>query len=145
MLVELDYNLTVPTAHQFVTQLLQIDSSETLRHGAEYLAEQTLMCAKLSGFRPSMQAAACVYLTRRVLGSTQVWSNEFQKVSLYDEADLCEIVNLLEEYIVKVLHPNPNPLNTVPGAPCRLVLYDNALRSCLSITLGFGQTLLSFD
>eukprot|EP01061_Rhynchopus_euleeides_P006482 TRINITY_DN1551_c0_g1_i1.p1 TRINITY_DN1551_c0_g1~~TRINITY_DN1551_c0_g1_i1.p1 ORF type:complete len:304 (+),score=150.22 TRINITY_DN1551_c0_g1_i1:58-969(+) len=102
MLVELDYNLTVPTMWQFLTQLIGNERADTMRHGAEYLAEQTLMCAKLSGFPASLQAAACVYLSRRVLGAHQSWPSEMQARSQYSESDLCEVVHALEDYIMKV-------------------------------------------
>ena len=55
VLVELGYNLTVPTMWQFLTQLIGGERTDTMRHGAEYLAEQTLMCAKMAGFPPSLQ------------------------------------------------------------------------------------------
>ena len=102
MLVELDYNLTVPTMWQFLTSLIGGERMDTMRHGAEYLAEQTLMCAKVAGFRPSMQAAACVYLSRRVLGAQFVWTDELAQLSSYGENDLVDVVHVLDDYMKKV-------------------------------------------
>eukprot|EP01059_Diplonema_ambulator_P008195 TRINITY_DN17735_c0_g1_i5.p2 TRINITY_DN17735_c0_g1~~TRINITY_DN17735_c0_g1_i5.p2 ORF type:complete len:301 (+),score=137.63 TRINITY_DN17735_c0_g1_i5:52-954(+) len=103
VLVELDYGLTVPTLWQFLTQLTQLEGTDdTMRYSAEYLAEQTLMCGKLCGFAPSMQAAACVLLSRRVLGVSNVWTDELQETSRYYESDLYEIAELLDEHMKRV-------------------------------------------
>eukprot|EP01064_Diplonema_japonicum_P005814 TRINITY_DN1383_c1_g1_i4.p1 TRINITY_DN1383_c1_g1~~TRINITY_DN1383_c1_g1_i4.p1 ORF type:complete len:302 (+),score=95.00 TRINITY_DN1383_c1_g1_i4:207-1112(+) len=103
VLVELDYNLTVPTIWQFLTQLTQLDDTDdTMKYSAEYLAEQTQMCGKLCGFAPSMQAAACVLLSRRVLGVPEVWTDALQEASRYYESDLYEVVELLDEHMKRV-------------------------------------------
>eukprot|EP00754_Rhynchopus_humris_P027805 Rhum_TRINITY_DN15109_c7_g5::Rhum_TRINITY_DN15109_c7_g5_i1::g.140307::m.140307/K21777/CCNB; G2/mitotic-specific cyclin-B, other len=102
VLVELGYNLTVPTMWQFLTQLIGGERTDTMRHGAEYLAEQTLMCAKMAGFPPSLQAAACVYLSRKVLGAAPVWPQDLEDRSTHSERSLFDVVQVLDDYLRKV-------------------------------------------
>ena len=102
MLVTLDYNLTIPTLWNFLTQFLQGERTEVVRHGAEYLAEQTMMCGNLVGFKPSLQAAACIYLARQALDVPNPWSADLQSVTMYCIEDLQEITELLEEHIRRV-------------------------------------------
>ncbi|KAJ9460628.1 Cyclin-B1-1 [Diplonema papillatum] len=102
VLIELDYNLTVPTMWPFLMNLLRFEQSETINHGAEYLAEQTLVCGNMTAFLPSLQAAACVYLARRVLGTEPAWTPDFEEASKYFEIDLQEPAAVLDEYVKKV-------------------------------------------
>ncbi|KAJ9460592.1 hypothetical protein DIPPA_23689 [Diplonema papillatum] len=102
VLVELEYNLTVPVMWQFLVNLQRLERVDTLKFGAEYLAEQILMCGRTTGYPPAMQAAAAIYLSRRILGVQNVWTAAHQDVSRYYECDLYEIVDVLDDYIKKV-------------------------------------------
>eukprot|EP01059_Diplonema_ambulator_P008197 TRINITY_DN17735_c0_g1_i7.p1 TRINITY_DN17735_c0_g1~~TRINITY_DN17735_c0_g1_i7.p1 ORF type:complete len:302 (+),score=119.27 TRINITY_DN17735_c0_g1_i7:52-957(+) len=103
ILVELDYMLTVPTLWQFLVPLVDVEVEELHKHAAGYLAEQTLMTGTLCGYAPSVQAAACVYLARSVLGASETWT-EKHKMTVHeiDMDEVLEAVAVLKDYILKV-------------------------------------------
>jgi len=101
MLVELGFRLTVPTIWQFLNTGNEGETRDPTRHGAEYLAEQSLMCGRMCGFPPSMQAATCILLARRILNG-EAWDQTMVNKTGYTEFDLQPAVTVLDEYLRRV-------------------------------------------
>ena len=102
LLVALDYFLTVPTMCHFLNHYLADEKTDLVRWGAEYLTEQTLMCGNLVGFHPSLQAAAAVFVARRLLCVGETWTTELEVRTQYSEAQMSEIVDLMDENLQRV-------------------------------------------
>eukprot|EP01060_Flectonema_neradi_P038384 TRINITY_DN8021_c1_g1_i1.p1 TRINITY_DN8021_c1_g1~~TRINITY_DN8021_c1_g1_i1.p1 ORF type:complete len:290 (+),score=46.89 TRINITY_DN8021_c1_g1_i1:98-967(+) len=102
ILVALDYYLTVPTLWHFLTQYLTDERTDLVRWGAEYLSEQTLMCGALVGFHPSLQAAAAVYVARRLLCVGETWTTELEKKTQYSEEQMSELIDMMDDNLLKV-------------------------------------------
>lgn len=75
MLKVVDFHITFPTAWRFMEKY-----SDILHNGsgqfAEFLLELGLVEYVMIKYRPSMQAAACVYLANTMLNKTIIWKNE---------------------------------------------------------------------
>ena len=74
ILTRLDYNLTAPTAWEFLAPAVAAEPDERVRSAARYLSEQALVCPALDGAAPSLQAAVALSCARRsVLGGEEEW------------------------------------------------------------------------
>jgi len=100
VLNDIEYVLTVPTAHTFLTRFLQAAHATTEQeYLAQYFAEIILVHMEFLEFKPSVCAATAVYYMRFVLddmdGSAR-WTRTLQHYTKLSELDLqpcCRILH----------------------------------------------------
>jgi len=84
LLAVLDFDLSLPTSHLFITQfcnMFHLDQRSTFL--ANYLSELALLNGEIFlRFSPSILAAGCVALARHTLGE-EIWSDEMAEKSGY--------------------------------------------------------------
>lgn len=74
MLQTLKFALTQPTVYQFMPRLHMVgDSTEDERRLANYVAELAMLEYQTLEFKPSVVAASCVYIARRITRRDVVW------------------------------------------------------------------------
>ena len=80
MLTVLRFNLRVPTIAHFLDSFAQCDvCSEGHRHLIQYLAELTLLEARMLQYPPSHVAAAALLLSNMLLGKSPIWMPHMTK------------------------------------------------------------------
>jgi len=99
------WSLTTPCALHFLRRYSKAVGSDGLRHTmSKYLTELSLGTYGMLKYLPSTQAAAAVFLTRCLLGSTPYWPNCVQYHSGYSENEILECARAMHQLI---LHPDP--------------------------------------
>lgn len=94
LLNALDFQLTFPTPHVFLTRFLRVAGADKRqRLFATYCVERTLQEYSFLQYKPSQIAAAGVSLALEVCNNgTPVWSSALQRHSSYSEQDLAACV-----------------------------------------------------
>jgi len=88
ILKALEYRLSFPTAHHFLTCFLQNYSwSKGLVGVAHYICESSLLQYRLLKFHPSKIAASAIYIARNTHGIAP-WTCSLSKLTTYESADL---------------------------------------------------------
>ena len=83
ILVSLEYNVTIPTAHTFLVRYLKAARAhKKIVQLSWYILDGTLQSYNLLHFLPSQLAAASVYLARRAVGTIS-WSTTLVKNTRY--------------------------------------------------------------
>lgn len=99
VLRDIDYNLTVPTMHMFLSRFLEAAAAgKKEKHLAQYFCEIALLHLDFVKFVPSKIAAAAVFYMRLVLppsGGGDIWNVTLQHYTRYVEDDLRECCGLL--------------------------------------------------
>lgn len=89
MLEVLNYTLSVPTSYRFYeryARLAQLDQRQT--YLGEYLLEVSLLDATLNKYKPSLVAAAGVYLARKMLDSGTVWGAGLTAATQHSDSEV---------------------------------------------------------
>jgi hypothetical protein len=85
----LDYNVTMPTHHSFLSIFLDIDnSSETVTKLSLYLLVKILPEYKMLQFKPSVVASAIIYFSKKFVGNAPYWSKNLSQLTDYRVRDL---------------------------------------------------------
>lgn len=93
MLKTLNYNVTVPTPHTFLTRFLKAaHADKVMSQLAAFLLDGTLLSLEnlTCRWRPSQLAAAATLLARRELGRRN-WSPTLVSYTLYKEEDVLPV------------------------------------------------------
>jgi len=102
ILMTLDFNLSTPTPLHFLRRFSRAAQSNSKIHTlSKYLAELSLLEAKLLQFLPSMVAAASVYIARKMTHQSPVWTSTLQYYSGYSAADILPCVQELNAVLKK--------------------------------------------
>jgi len=97
--------LTTPYPLHFVRRFSKAAGSDGVRHTmSKYLTELSLGYYKMLKFLPSTQAAAAVFLTRRLMGNEPYWPDSVKYHSLYVEPEILECAREIHDIL---LHPDP--------------------------------------
>jgi G2/mitotic-specific cyclin-B, other len=95
ILKTLEYNLTVPTAHNFLVRYLKAGHADkTIVQMSCFLLDGTLQAYPLLHYVPSQLAAACVFISRRVAGRNG-WSPTLLTYSDYCEEEVIPVARAL--------------------------------------------------
>lgn len=94
LLNALDFQLTFPTTHVFLTRFLRIAGADKRqRLFATYCVERTLQEYSFLQYKPSLVAAAGVSLALEIVSNgTPMWSSALQRHSSYSEQDLAPCI-----------------------------------------------------
>lgn len=85
----LDFNVTMPTCHTFLSIFLDIDnSSETVTKLSLYLLVKILPNYKMIQYKPSILASAIIYFSKRFVGNAPYWSKDLSQLTDYRVRDL---------------------------------------------------------
>ena len=101
MLAVLNFSLAAPTSYRFYERYSRIaDLSETNTHLGEYLLELGLLDVGLLRYKPSLVAAAAVYLARKISDPCSCWCPALIEATLHSDSEVkpCakELVILLQ-------------------------------------------------
>lgn len=102
----LDFNLNYPNPMNFLRRISKADDYDIqTRTIGKYLLEISLMDPKLIGIKPSLCAAASMFLSRRMLEKGN-WNGTLIHYSGgYKKEDLKEVIELILDYLVQpVIH-----------------------------------------
>lgn len=103
VLLALQYNCTVPTAHTFLCRYLKAAHADrTMVQLACYLAERSLQEVSSLQFLPSTIAATSILIARKTL-KRHPWSPTLLKYTGLDESDLQGCVNDMRSYLGNTL------------------------------------------
>lgn len=84
----LDYNVSMPTSHTFLSIFLDIDNStEPITKLSLYLLVKILPEYKMLNYKPSILASAIIYFSKKFLGTAPYWSKELRQLSDYHVRD----------------------------------------------------------
>ena len=89
MLEVLNYTLSVPTAYRFYeryARLAQLDQRSTFL--GEFLLELSLLDTAIVKYKPSLVAAAGVYLARKMTDPTAVWGAGLTAATLHSDSEV---------------------------------------------------------
>lgn len=96
MLRKLDFNINVPLPITFYRRLSRLCRFSAHHHFmGKYLLEICLVEADLCYLRPSMLAAAAVFLVSRMFGINHVWNERVRRSAFYTEFELDSVVTNL--------------------------------------------------
>eukprot|EP01112_Ceratiomyxa_fruticulosa_P017809 TRINITY_DN5619_c0_g2_i2.p1 TRINITY_DN5619_c0_g2~~TRINITY_DN5619_c0_g2_i2.p1 ORF type:complete len:444 (+),score=85.70 TRINITY_DN5619_c0_g2_i2:342-1673(+) len=100
MLSTLKFNVTVPTPVHFLRRFSKAARSDARMHNlSKYLSELAQPEYTMLKFKPSMIAAAAVYLTRKMTASVPIWTATLVKYTEYEEKDIMQCVKELNELV----------------------------------------------
>lgn len=100
MLQTLKFALTQPTVYQFMPRLHMVgDSTEDERRLANYVAELAMLEYQTLEFKPSVVAASCVYIARRITRRDVVWTSDLEYYSGCSEGDLFRCLEILSNAV----------------------------------------------
>jgi cyclin B len=102
LLNALDFKLTFPTPHIFLTRFLRVAGSDKKqRQFAAYCVERTLQEYSFLEYKPSMVAAAGVFLSMEVTEGQAEWSSILEHHSSYSEHDLANCVREMRNLVAE--------------------------------------------
>ena len=107
MLNVLDFKLTFPTHFVFLTRWARVaDADKKQKLFASYCVERTLQEYSFLRYKPSLIAAAGVYLAMETApcGSNQLWTQLLEKHTSYTDVDLQECVKEMRDVIADAEH-----------------------------------------
>lgn len=100
MLRMLEYNLTVPTAYQFLCRLIKATPGDTTTMMmSSYLMERTLQEVSMLKYSPSKIASAALFIANGKMGRPN-WPRVLQEYTEYKEEDLKECVDDMKALLV---------------------------------------------
>lgn len=95
MLETLDYHITFPTAHVFLTRYLNAGHADkTITYLSYFILDETLLCYNLLKYLPSELAAATVYIARKAVGRNG-WNPTLLKYADYCEENIIPIARAI--------------------------------------------------
>ena len=106
-LTVLDFKLTVSTLQTFLPRYIRAVSEDATsaptysavqKYLAKYMADLSLVEYETRDYRPSVIAAACLDLARRIVGIGDHWTASLEKYSGITEKELIPAVRLLAKY-----------------------------------------------
>jgi len=106
MLVFFGYNVSSPTAHHFLERFLRVGGhslTSVTAHRAEYFAERCLQEHEMLSYKPSVLAAAAVYLAASMTRDAP-WTEQLRSCSGYTVEQLTPCARQISE------HVNRNPI-----------------------------------
>jgi cyclin B len=106
MLVFFEYNVSSPTAHPFLERFLCVgghDLKSKTAFRAAYFSESCLQEHEMLSYKPSLLAAAAVYLAAS-MDSDSLWTEQMASCSGYSVEQLTPVARLISE------HVNLNPV-----------------------------------
>jgi hypothetical protein len=84
----LDYNVTLPTSHTFLSIFFDIDkSSDAITKLSLYLLIKILPVYKMLNYKPSITASAILYFSKKFLETAPYWSQELRRLTNYQVRD----------------------------------------------------------
>lgn len=90
----LDYNLSLPTSHTFLSILLDIDNStDTVAKLSSYLLLKILPEYQMLKYKPSIVASAIIYFSKKFLKKAPYWSQELNHLTNYRVRDFKRCLN----------------------------------------------------
>lgn len=105
MLGAVEFNLTCPTIYPFVKRALQVvDAEQMCQHLALYIAEMSLVEYAMIQYSPSVVAAGCVYLARKLLQYTDPWNWILEHYTSHSMASLHAVTKHLHEIMLGAPH-----------------------------------------
>ena len=102
MLDQVEYNITVPTGYQFLIRFLRIanvDKDSKTWHRASYFSERCLQEHEMLSYKPSMVAAASVWLAMRYKSPSEPWPATLLEYSGYSVEDMAECAKQIVEHV----------------------------------------------
>ena len=90
VLKTLDFNITTPSSYRFLQRFVQFlgTRNRKVESMAEYLIELSLIDCKMRTYKPSMVAAAALYISNRVLNKDKCWNPKMSKKTQYTDFNL---------------------------------------------------------
>ena len=90
----LDYNVTIPTSHTFLSIYFDIDNStELIRKLSLYLLVKILAEYKILSYKPSIVACAIIYFSKKYFKNAPYWSQDLRLLTKYRVNDLQKCIN----------------------------------------------------
>ena len=107
MLNTLNFQLTVPTPHQFMARYLKAAGADK-QHSllTSYLVEISLPDYSMLKYSGSLLSAAAVYAANRVLNKPQWWGHVLEAHTRYSEEDVLPVANLMVKLMRKASTAN---------------------------------------
>eukprot|EP00826_Nyctotherus_ovalis_P065746 TRINITY_DN9671_c0_g3_i2.p1 TRINITY_DN9671_c0_g3~~TRINITY_DN9671_c0_g3_i2.p1 ORF type:complete len:357 (-),score=91.22 TRINITY_DN9671_c0_g3_i2:1000-2070(-) len=90
VLKALNFNVTIPSSYQFLQRFVQhLDCrNKKVESMAQYLIELALLDCKISACKPSMVAAAALYIANRLVTRDKGWNAKMAKRTRYADSEL---------------------------------------------------------
>lgn len=100
MLTAIEFNMTSPSIYPFVRRALQVvEADQMCQHMALYISEMALLEYRMIQYPPSVLAAGCVYLARKLLQHTEPWNWTLEHYTSHSMASLQPVVLHLHELV----------------------------------------------
>lgn len=100
MWASLEFSLTSPSIYPFLKRGLQVAEADALsQHLALYVSELALVEYRCLTYRPSLLAAGCLYLTRRLLRHSEPWNFLLEHHTSHSLASLESVVLQLYQLV----------------------------------------------
>jgi cyclin B len=107
MLTALGFNLTPATPLHFVRRFSKAARSDSRTHTlSKYITELALIEYAMLQFKPSLIAAAAVYIARAMVGRTPLWNDTLRYYTHFNESDLFDCVRTLNALVNKQFASN---------------------------------------
>lgn len=107
MLRKLDFNINIPLPITFYRRLSRLCRFSAHHHFmGKYLLEIGLVEADLCYHRPSMLAAAAIFLVCRMFGINHVWNDRVERSAFYTEFELNTVVTDLAKCVLRHTQPS---------------------------------------
>jgi len=85
----LDFNVTMTSSYQFLQRFIEyLDCEEKVKYMAQYLIELALLDCNLLTYKPSIMAAAALYITNRLVTRKKEWNVKMAKKTRYTDTEL---------------------------------------------------------
>lgn len=89
ILLNLDYNLTFPTALRFLERYSKLaECDEELFHLSSYMMELSLIEVNMNNWSPSLLACAAIYVAKKIKEIPRPWSNFMSAQTHQNEKDV---------------------------------------------------------
>ncbi|GBG29425.1 G2/mitotic-specific cyclin-1 [Hondaea fermentalgiana] len=97
MLNVLDFHLTTPSPYTFLRRFMKVAcSSAKTQHFATYLVERSLQEYRMLTFRPSLVAAAALYIAQSLTDSRKSWGHTLTRHAGYGPEDIEECMSTMK-------------------------------------------------
>lgn len=100
MLTSLEFSLTSPSIYPFLRRALQVvDADQACQHMALYISELAMLEYRMLQHSPSVIAAGCVYLARKILQHPDPWNWILEYYTSHSQSSLQVVAQQLYEIV----------------------------------------------